>query len=96
MHPRQASLLAQATDLSEKLAKKKQAQPKPGAFGAVLWQYTCPETGKQFYLEEKKMTGVRSPFTGKTFTSKPMRYTPAQVGKDLKEDAKAAKTASSF
>jgi hypothetical protein len=94
MHPRQASLLNQAQEITEKLAAKKNSAPKPGG-GVVLWQYT-DDAGNQFYLEEKKMTGVRSPFTGKTVSTKPVKHTPGQVGKEMKDEAKAAKTASSF
>jgi len=87
MHPRQSSLLEAAEDLTSKLAAKQQ---KLVAQGAVLWKYTCPETTKDFYLEEKKTT-VKSPWTGKTFSVKPVRYTPAAVGTELKEEQKAEK-----
>jgi hypothetical protein len=93
MHPRQASLITHATevaaDLTVKQAEEKQALSSGGQ--AILWKYTDPEGGV-FYLEQKRMTGIRSPFNGKTFTPKPERHTPAQVGKEMKEESKAEKT----
>ena len=61
---------------------------------AILWKYEDPE-GHIFYLEEKKTT-IKSPFSGKSFSIRPTRHTPAQVGKDLKDEIKdsKAKTAS--
>jgi hypothetical protein len=80
MHPRQASLLTQANEITERLAADKSGQQ------ALLWKYTDP-AGHVFYLDEKILTSLRSPFTGKAFTPKrPVRYTPAQVGKALKEE----------
>jgi hypothetical protein len=49
-----------------------------------MWKYVCPETNKTFYLTEKRMT-IRSPFTGKTFTTRPERYTLSDVGKELRQ-----------
>jgi hypothetical protein len=88
MHPRQASLLSQAQEITSRIAAKK----KPTAVGGapVLWKYTCPETSKDFYLPERKTT-TRSPYTGKSFTAKPEKLQMSGVGKELKEDAKAAK-----
>lgn len=90
MHPRQASVLSQATKIADRLAaaveKKKPLTP-------LLWKYTDPD-GKVFYLDEKKLT-IKSPFSGKTFPARPERHTPAQVGKVMKDEAKAdRKTAS--
>lgn len=86
MHPRQASILAEAQAVSERLAGQ---QPKQAA-APVLWKYedNTGDVPKVFYLEEKKVS-VRSPFTGKVFPAKPKRHTPAQVGQEMKEDAKA-------
>lgn len=94
MHPRQASVLARATEVTERTAGKKRSEKKEALTGgqAILWKYTDPD-GNVFYLEEKKLTGLRSPYTGKTFVPKPERHTPAQVGKEMKEDAAAAKQA---
>lgn len=93
MHPRQASLLEKASTLVEKTsgkqptAEKKQSQGSP-----LLWKYTDPE-GKDFYLEEKKTT-VKSPYTGKSFSARPERHTPAQVGQDMKQERREEKSAS--
>jgi hypothetical protein len=87
MHPRQAEILGAATDLMEKTAAK---GDKPGG-AAVLWKYTDPD-GMDFYLEEKRTT-IKSPFSGKSFAAKPKKHTPAQVGQEMKQDAKAPKTA---
>lgn len=84
MHPRQASLLAQVTELTEKTAAKRQSEKKPGP--PILWKYTDPD-GNNFYLEEKKVT-IKSPYSGKSFSARPERHTPAQVGKEMKEEAK--------
>jgi len=78
MHPSQQTLLRQANDLSAKLA------------ATVLWKYVCPDSGKTFYLQEKVVT-IRSPFTGKTFTTKPERESLGEVGKALREEAKTAR-----
>lgn len=80
MHPSQKALLRQAERLTTKLA------------ATNIWKYTCPDTGKVFYTAEKQMT-IRSPFTGKTFASKPERSTLSGVGQELREEAK--KTAAS-
>lgn len=83
MHSRQASVLAQAQAVVARLEARLQKE----AATAVLWKYV-DETGdspKNFYLEEKKTT-VRSPYTGKTFTTRPKRHTPAQVGQEMKKD----------
>lgn len=53
----------------------------------VLWQYT-DEEGNEFYLPEKKTGTIRSPYTGKSFTAKPVKSTLSDVGKELKLDAK--------
>jgi hypothetical protein len=89
MHPRQANLLTQATEVAERTAGKKKEALTGGQ--AILWKYTDAD-GNVFYLEEKKLSGVRSPYTGKSFVPKPERHTPAQVGKEMKEDAKAETT----
>jgi len=79
MHPRQASLLTQATEIAERTAVEKEGAQ------TFLWKYTDPE-GNIFYLD-KKVRPIKSPFTGKPFTTLPVRFTPAQVGKALKEDS---------
>ena len=45
-----------------------------------------------FYLPEKKTT-VKSPYSGKSFSAKPEKFTMGDVGKELKTDAKAEKAA---
>jgi hypothetical protein len=77
MHPRQASVLAQAQEILK------------SALQALLWKYEDPE-GNVFYMEEKRTT-VKSPFSGKTFTSHPHKFTPAQVGQEMKEEMKGGK-----
>lgn len=90
MHPRQASLLAQAAEITEKLAKK-QSQKKPAAgVPSQFWEYT-DEDGKSFYLPVK-LTTVRSPYTGKSMTGqKPTPVKPGQFGAELKEQKEKAK-----
>lgn len=87
MHPRQANLLTQATNLAEKLAAKSKPQAAAPA-SMVLWKYVDAD-GKEFWLKEKRMT-VKSPFSGKSFSAKPVRESPAGVGKDLRDEANAA------
>lgn len=89
MHPRQLELYGAAQSLTEKTAAKKQTQDKKqGQGGAVvLWKYTDPD-GNNFYLESKKTT-IKSPFSGKSFSARPERHTPAQVGKEMKDEQKA-------
>ena len=84
MHPRQASLLNAAENLVEKTA----AKGKAGA--PVLFKYTDPDAKKDFYLTEKKTT-VKSPFSGKSISVKPEKFTMGDVSKEIKEDAAAAK-----
>lgn len=85
MHSK-TKLLGFAERIMEKTAAK--ADSKRG--GANLFRYTCPETGKDFYLTEKK-TSVKSPYTGKNFSAKPEKDTLSEVGKELKDDALAEK-----
>lgn len=56
----------------------------------VLWKYTDPDTGKDFYLPEK-VTTVKNPWTGKSMTVKPVKFNLSDVGKELKEDEKKNK-----
>jgi hypothetical protein len=72
MHPSQQTLLRQANDLNAKLAT------------SPLWKYICPDTGKTFYSPEKA-TVIRSPWTGKTFTTRPEKATLSDVGQELRE-----------
>lgn len=83
MHPRQAKLNQQAHDLAEKLAAKSGGK-KTEATGAVLWKYTDPD-GQNFWLEKKRVS-VRSPFSGKSFTAKPVRETLSGIGQDLRSE----------
>jgi hypothetical protein len=89
MHPRQANVLTLATELADKTAgKKKQTADKPMPSAPLLWKYETPD-GETFYLEVKRTT-IKSPFTGKSFSARPIRHTPAQVGKELREEARMA------
>lgn len=85
MHPRQASVLVEARAVLERIGKTAAAAPPPTG-PAVLWKYQDPD-GNKFYLELKKTT-IKSPFSGKSFSVRPERYTPAQVGKELKDERK--------
>jgi len=88
MHPKQASLLNHAAEVMERFAaKKKESEKKQGLGQVFWWKYTDPD-GNIFYLEERKTT-VKSPISGKSFSSRPIKFTPAQVSKEMKEDAKA-------
>ena len=82
MHPRQQELTKQASALTEKLAAK-QSEKKQSA-SPVLYMYQDPE-GKKFWLEEKRMT-VKSPYSGKSFTTKPVKENMGLVNKDVKTD----------
>lgn len=79
MHPRQANLITAAQELVQKLATKEVTS------AAVLWKYTDPE-GHEFYLTEKKMT-VKSPYSGKSFTTKPEKQNMGAVTKELREES---------
>jgi hypothetical protein len=81
MHPRQTELLKTASELADKLASTaKEAAPT----GNFLWKYTDPD-GKDFYLRDKKMV-IRSPYSGKSFSAKPVRENIGAVGKELRDD----------
>ena len=55
---------------------------------AILWKYVDPDGGV-FYMEERRLSTTRSPFTGKSFTAKPVRQTLTDVAKELRAgDAK--------
>lgn len=75
MHPRQASLLTEIDRIDPEINKQ--------AGGLYLWRYVDPD-GMVFFLTERRMT-VRSPYTGKSFSSKPQKVTAPQIAKDLKE-----------
>lgn len=86
MHPRQATVAAEVRSVVSRIA----ATPPPASPAttgqAVLWKYEDPE-GNKFYLEVKKTT-VKSPFTGKSFSTRPVKHTPSQVGKEMKDERK--------
>ena len=55
---------------------------------AILWKYVDPD-GEVFYLEERRMSTTRSPFSGKSFTAKPVRQSLTDIAKELRAgDAK--------
>jgi hypothetical protein len=85
MHPRQASLVVEAEAVLARFEKHALASP-PTSGPAILWKYEDPE-GQTFYLEIKRTT-IKSPFSGKSFATRPERYTPAQVGKEMKDERK--------
>lgn len=88
MHPRQARLITAAENIAEKTA----AKGKSGA--PTLFKYTDPDTNQDFYLPEKKTT-VKSPWSGKSISVKPEKFTMGDVAKEVKEDAAAAKSTKS-
>jgi len=73
MNDPKASLLTRAASISMKVA------------APILWKYVG-EDGKGFYLTEKRVGTLRSPYTGKSFTGKPERTSLGDVGKELKEE----------
>ena len=75
MHPRQAKLIKEASELAASIEDKTATPP--------LWQYFT-EDGKPFWLTERLLS-VRDPFTGKRFPTKPMRQNPGGLMKTLKE-----------
>lgn len=82
MHPRQASLLVASDDILDRIAAK-----KPTALGTpILWKYVDPETQQEFFLAERKTT-VKSPYTGKSFSTRPEKMTIPAVGKEMKEES---------
>jgi len=60
------------------------AEAKGKALPGTLWEYS-DEEGNKFYLPKRQPGALKSPFTGKTFTSKPIKNTLSDVGKDIKE-----------
>lgn len=58
----------------------------------ILWKYT-DEEGQEFYLADKRMGTIRSPYSGKSFTAKPERSSLTDVGKELKEEGAKVKGA---
>lgn len=55
---------------------------------AILWKYVDPE-GIVFYLSERRLGTVRSPFSGKSFSAKPIRQSLTDISKELRAgDAK--------
>lgn len=80
MHPRQAKLIAGATEVAAKI------EPKT-ALAPVLWMYTPPD-GAPFYLSDK-VTTIKSPWSGRTFTvqygKNLERINPSAVGQQLRD-----------
>lgn len=55
---------------------------------AILWKYVDPD-GDTFYMEDRRLSTTRSPFSGKSFTAKPVRQSLTDVAKELRSgDAK--------
>lgn len=65
MHPRQASVLAEA----KKIAQSLTAETGPAPSQPTLWKYTDQE-GKSFYLD-RRVASVRSPYSGKVVKAAP-------------------------
>lgn len=85
MHPRQAALLNQANELTEKLAGKEAGAP-------VLWKYTDPDGGGEFFLPTRRQN-VHSPYSGKSAPQRPEKYQIPAVQKELQQEAKEQKGA---
>lgn len=83
MHPKQSSLLARAEVVVATLTREA---------AVVLWKYTDPDNGKEFYLKERRKT-VKSPWSAKNFTTTPERFSIGDVGKELKADDAKVKNA---
>lgn len=83
MHRIQAELLEDASELVEKLAAKRKEKGADGG-SPLLWKYTDPDSGKEFWLTER-LTPVKSPFTGKPVSQRPKRETIPNVQKDVKQ-----------
>jgi hypothetical protein len=81
MHPRQAALLAQAREITEKLTDKQAATP-------VLWKYV-DEAGLEFFLPSRRQT-IHSPYSGKSCPQRPERYQIPAIGKELQQEQKTA------
>ena len=105
MHPRQAGLIKQASLTLELINRMANQDPSGSAkewqegaeqdtsktASAILFKYTCPETGTDFWTE-KKQTTIKSPFTGKSFAAKPEKSSLGDVGKEIKKDQAEAKS----
>lgn len=76
MHPRQAALLDQAAQITEKLAGKEAASP-------VLWKYVDDENG-EFFLPSRRQN-VHSPYSGKSLPQRPEKFQIPEVTKELKQ-----------
>lgn len=80
MHPRQAKLITEATEVAAAL------EPKT-ALAPMLWMYTPPD-GPPFYLTDK-LTTIKSPWSGRTFTvqygKNLERINPSSVGRQLRD-----------
>lgn len=76
--------------VSDLALNKLGAEAKGKTLPGTLWEY-ADEDGNKFYLPKKHVGALKSPFTGKTFTGKPVKNTLSDVGKDLKQEAKSKK-----
>jgi hypothetical protein len=83
MHPRQAALLDQADNLTEKLAAKQGQGGSP-----VLWKYVDDENG-EFFLPTRRQN-VHSPYTGKSMPQRPEKFQIPAIQKELKQEMKGA------
>lgn len=79
-------------EMEKKNLSTKTASGMEKEAGVALWKYTDEEKGKDFYLKSRKTT-VKSPWTGKAFTTKPIKATVGDVGKELKEEGAKVKGA---
>lgn len=103
MHPRQAELLAQAMNVTGKLAGSQSTEPRTAALieqadqlldklaagQPVLWKYVDADSGQEFFLPSRRQN-VHSPYTGKSMPQRPEKFQIPAITKELKDEAKAA------
>jgi len=102
MHPRQAELLAQATNVTGKLAGSQGTEPRTAALieqadqlldklaagQPVLWKYVDADSGQEFFLPSRRQN-VHSPYTGKSMPQRPEKFQIPAITKELKDNAPA-------
>ena len=63
---------------------KSESGAEKTAAGAILWKYIDP-SGDPFYLLDRQLGTIKSPYTGRAFTPKPLRQSLTDVAKELRE-----------
>jgi len=106
MHPRQAALLAQAENLTGKLAPPAPQEPAPrtaalieqadqlldklAAGGSPVLWKYVDSDSGQEFFLPSRRQNVHSPYTGKSIPQRPEKFQIPAVVKELKEEAKGA------